>query len=168
MKIVTKHKIIYPFLVMGTVYIFIEVLFKALMGSMVGVLGIKYLSFVGYTSLWMFIVGAFAGILIGQLNNKPKFYNSKIISQCFIGTVIVLTLEFASGMILNVWLHCNLWSYSNLPFNIRGQICLPFAIAWFLLTPLAIWMDDFLYWIFYNDGKLYSLWSLYKKLILFK
>jgi uncharacterized membrane protein len=108
--------------------------------------------------------GGLAGIFIGQLNEKPGFCNRKIVLQCFVGAIIVLFLEFSFGVLFNICLSFNLWDYSNIPLNLMGQICLPFGIAWFFLTPLAIWMDDFLYWILYDQGKVYSLWGLYKKL----
>ena len=168
MKIRTKHKIIFPFIIMGLEYMLVEIIFKAGYGSMVGYRDIRYLSLIGYTSLWMMLVGGLAGIFIGQLNEKPGFSDWKIIWMCLSGAFIVLLLEFSFGIIFNICLKLNLWDYSNIPLNIMGQVCLPFGLAWFFLTPLAIWMDDLLYFILYDKGKLYSLWGLYRKLFTLK
>ena len=34
--------------------------------------------------------------------------------------------------------------YSNMPFNVLGQVCLPFSIIWFFLSYVAIRLDDWL------------------------
>ena len=41
-------------------------------------------------------------------------------------------------MIVNIILQWNVWDYSNVPFNVMGQICLPFSIIWFFLSLPAI------------------------------
>jgi len=132
-----KHKFIIPFIVMGGIYLVIELVFRASMGSLVGINDFKYLSMIGYTSFWMFLVGGLFGVLIGQLNERPSFYTKKIIYQCIIGTLIVLSFELVSGILFNIILDLNLWTYSDTPFNILGQICLLFGIAWFLLMPFG-------------------------------
>lgn len=35
-----------------------------------------------------------------------------------------------------------MWDYSNVPLNFDGVICLPFSIAWFFLSILAIFLAD--------------------------
>lgn len=50
-----------------------------------------------------------------------------------------------------------IWDYSNMPFNIIGQICLPFTVAWYILSLLAIVLDDHLrYWIFGEEKPRYK------------
>ena len=56
--------------------------------------------------------------------------------------------RFKCGVIVNIWLGWNIWDYSNTPFNILGQVCLPFALIWFVLAHAAIVLDDYLrYWL---------------------
>lgn len=62
--------------------------------------------------------------------------------QMLLGSVIITLLEFVCGCIVNLLLHWNVWDYSNLPFNILGQICLPFSILWFFISFVAIVIDD--------------------------
>lgn len=56
--------------------------------------------------------------------------------QCLIGTLITLVIEFVSGYILNIKLGLDIWDYSSIPFNLMGQICLPYGILWFFLCRL--------------------------------
>jgi uncharacterized membrane protein len=37
-----------------------------------------------------------------------------------------------------------MWDYSTLPFNILGQICLPFSLIWIVLSFPAIKIDEIL------------------------
>ena len=88
------------------------------------------------------IVGGLCFVLVGAINQHPKFYQASMASQAVIGAFIVLAVEFISGCILNLWLGLGIWDYSNLPFNIMGQVCLFYGILWALLMPLAIWLED--------------------------
>lgn len=96
----------------------------------------------GYTHPSMLIVGGICGLLIGLLNEKNKKMN--LLQQMLIGMVIVTVLEFVSGIVLNLLLGLNVWDYSNMRFNLLGQVCPQFCIAWFFLSYLVIRIDDFL------------------------
>lgn len=94
----------------------------------------------GYTHWTMFIVGGLCGFLIGLINEKNK--KMPLIKQCFISTLIVTVIEFISGCIINLYFNLNVWDYSTMPFNLFGQICLPYSLLWFLLSILVIKVDD--------------------------
>ena len=96
----------------------------------------------GYTHPSMVIVGGICGLLIGLLNEKNKKMN--LLLQMVEGMVIVTVLEFVSGIILNLCLGLNVWDYSNMRFNLLGQICPQFCIAWFFLSYFVIRIDDLL------------------------
>lgn len=96
----------------------------------------------GYTHPSMVIVGGICGLLIGLLNEKNKKMN--LLLQMVEGMVIVTVLEFVSGIILNLCLGLNVWDYSNMRFNLLGQVCPQFCIAWFFLSYFVIRIDDFL------------------------
>ncbi len=57
---------------------------------------------------------------------------------------IITTLEFIVGYIVNIILKWNVWDYSNMPFNIMGQICLGFSTLWFALGIPMTKVSDFL------------------------
>lgn len=122
----------------------------------------------GYANVIMLLVGGICGGLVGSINQIPAFYNMKIIVQSLIGTFITLIVEFLSGLLLNVHLGLHIWDYSQLPLNIMGQICLPFALIWLLLMPLAIWLEDTFRYNFLNEGQEYSLISIYIEFFTFK
>lgn len=96
----------------------------------------------GYTHPSMVIVGGICGLLIGLLNERNKKMN--LLLQMVEGMVIVTVLEFVSGIILNLCLGLNVWDYSNMRFNLLGQVCPQFCIAWFFLSYFVIRLDDFL------------------------
>ena len=138
------------FNLMGIMYIFVEVVWKAVI--------LANLSLVGYTSLWMYLVGGICGIIIGYLNEPVKL---KVWQQTLLGTGIILLIEFIAGLIFNIWLGLNLWDYSGLPFNVMGQISLAYAMCWFLLCPFVIWLDDFLRFLLFKEERTCTLIQVY-------
>ena len=103
----------------------------------------------GYTHPSMFIVGGLCCLLVGLINEiTPKM---PMWLQCLLSTIIIVAIEFLSGCILNIWLGLGVWNYSNMPYNILGQICLPFSIAWFFLSYIAIKLDDYLRKLLFNE-----------------
>ena len=127
-------KILILFLIGGFIYVAIE------------------LGFRGHSHWTMFLLGGLCFILIGGLNNYIPWEMS-IIKQGVIGALIVTSLEFIFGLVLNLYLNLGIWDYSNMPFNILGQICLPFSIAWFFLSLVAIFVDDWLRYVLFKEEK---------------
>lgn len=128
------------FMIGGTTYYCIELLYKG-----------------GHSHWTMFGVGGLCFVLIGGINEFIP-WEMKLCKQMLIGSCIVTVVEFLSGLIINVWLGLNVWSYENLPLNILGQVCLPFSIIWFFLSLLAIIVDDYLrYWWFKEEKPHYDL-----------
>ena len=126
----------------GIVYITIEFLWRSIFGN-------------SHTHWSMFVVGGTAFVFIGGINEHFS-WDMPIWKQVTIGTFYILALEFVSGCILNLWLKLNIWDYSNVPLNILGQICLPFAVAWAFLSLFAIILDDWLrYWLFGEEKPRY-------------
>lgn len=100
----------------------------------------------------MFVLGGLCFIVIGLLNEK---YTSDmpLAAQMIIGAFAVTLLEFISGCILNLQMGLKVWDYSDIPFNILGQVCLPYTILWLLLTPVCIVVDDYLRYAFFGEEK---------------
>lgn len=106
----------------------------------------------------MFLLGAICGILIGKLNERVP-WNVPIWLQMIAGGCIVTALEFVWGYILNIVLQLNLWDYSNMWGNFMGQICPLFSLTWCLISGVAIVLDDYLkYWFFDEEKPKYKLW----------
>ena len=128
----------------GSIYIIIEIIWRAMRGS-------------NPTHWTMFILGGLCFILIGAINEHLP-WEMPIWLQAIIGAIGVLILEFIFGCVLNLWLKLNVWDYSNEPFNILGQVCLPFAFAWMILSMVGIVLDDYLrYWLFDEEEPKYRI-----------
>lgn len=116
-----------------------------------------------YTHWTMLVVGGICFVLIGA-QNELNTWEMPLILQCFIGSLIVTTVEFVSGCIINIKLGWNVWDYSGLQCNLLGQICLLFSCLWVLLSVPAIILDDYLrYWLFGEEKPRYTLFKWRKK-----
>ena len=115
---------VFLFLLGGSIYYCIEIAFR------------------GYSHFTMILVGGLCFILIGLINEVLP-WETPFWQQVLLGDIIVLIIEFVSGCIINLWLGLNIWDYSDLPFNLLGQICLPFALLWLPVVALAIVVDDY-------------------------
>ena len=131
------------FLIGGTIYVFIEIIWRNMTS--------------GTSTHWtMFILGGLCFLAIGAINEYFS-WETPFVLQTAIGTGVILVLEFIFGCILNLWLGLAIWDYSNVPCNILGQVCLPFAIIWLFLSAIAIVLDDYLrYWIFKEEKPKYQ------------
>lgn len=137
-----KHKIIKNIskelvllVIGGLVYVFMELLFR------------------GYSHISMFFVGGTAFVLIGEINEIPYLKDYPLFFQMLAGSLIITILELCSGYILNIKLGLDIWNYSSLPFNYKGQICLYFSILWFFVSLIAILLDDYIRYRFFNQQK---------------
>lgn len=111
----------------------------------------------GYSHWTMFLVGGICFLLIGAINEVFP-WEMPFLLQCLIGALTVTAVEFLSGCIINVWLGWHVWDYSDMPFNLWGQICLPFSCLWTLISAVAIVLDDYLrYWLF-KEEKPHYVW----------
>lgn len=127
-------KYVFLWLIGGGIYYGIEILYR------------------GYSHYTMFILGGACFILIGLINEIMS-WGTYIEWQILIGLTCVLVLEFLVGCAVNLWLGMGVWDYSNLPFNILGQICLPFALLWIPLVTLAIFLDDYIRYYILKEEK---------------
>lgn len=111
----------------------------------------------GYSHWTMFLLGGLCFVLIGAINEYIP-WQMPLWKQAAIGTIIITSLEFLTGCIVNLWLGWNVWDYSNVPGNILGQICLPYMLMWVPVSMLAIVVDDYLrYWLFNEEEAHYRL-----------
>jgi len=110
------------------------------------------LVFRGRSHWTMFLVGGLCFWLIGLINEVIP-WDMPIWQQCIIGALIITAVEFAAGCVINIWLGWQVWDYSGLPFNILGQICLPFTVLWSLLAAAGIILDDYLRFLLFDEEK---------------
>jgi len=131
-KIILKYAVLFS--VGGIAYCCIETLWR------------------GHTHWTMFIVGGLAFLFCGAVNELLG-RGIPIWRQMLICAIGITVIEFVSGVIINLEFGLHVWDYSNLPFNVLGQICLPFSIIWFFLSFLAILLDDWIRYLFFGEEK---------------
>lgn len=132
-------KPIFLFLIGGMIYCIIEMIWR------------------GYSHLSMFLLGGICFIFIGSVNEYLS-WETPIWKQQIVSMGIITILEFLMGLTLNLKLRMNVWDYSNMRFNLLGQICLEYSLLWFLLSLPAILLDDYLrYWFFGEEKPYYKL-----------
>lgn len=90
------------------------------------------IAFRGFTHWTMTLTGG-ACMLIIYLT-ECKLHMQKLWKRCLLGMVIITSLEFAVGCLVNRRLGWGVWDYSDRRFNIMGQICPEFSALWFLLS----------------------------------
>ena len=64
--------------------------------------------------------------------------------QAAVCAALVTLVEFCAGCMLNLWIGLDIWDYSDIPFNLLGQICLPFSLVWLVLCFLFIVVFDWM------------------------
>ena len=132
MKALCKN--LFLFIMGGILYYLIEIIWR------------------GYSHFPMFLVGGLCFVLIGKINEYIS-WETPVYIQSILGSIIITTIEFISGCILNIWLGLGVWDYSNIPFNLFGQICLPFSILWIFVSFIAIFIDDYIRYLFFGEEK---------------
>lgn len=126
-------------------YLTLEVTYGAIAGSHKPFWALK-----GSSSLWMGLNGSILLVLLGYINEIKFLRRLPMFFQSLIGCGLITLVELISGLILNVWLGFDIWSYDNMAFNFMGQICLLFSFYWFILSPFVMYVDDTCRWIFYK------------------
>ena len=127
-------KLTFLFVVGGCLYAAIEVLWR------------------GYTHWTMAVLGGACFVICGSLNEWLS-WDTPLWIQALICCLAITAAELVAGLILNVWLGLNIWDYSGLPYNLAGQICLGYSCLWYLLSILAIILDDWLRYLFFAEER---------------
>lgn len=114
-------------------------------------IGIEYM-YRGYSHWSMFILGGLCFCLIGGVNEYFS-WDLALTSQMMISSTIITSLEFIFGIILNKVFLLNVWNYEDIPYNLCGEICLIFSIAWFFLSLVGIVLDDYIRYFLFKEEK---------------
>lgn len=87
----------------------------------------------GKTDFSMAVAGGICVCLIDRICNH-RLKEKPITVKCVAGSGIITTVEFWTGVLVNLVLKMNVWDYSQMPLNILGQICFPFSLLWCFIT----------------------------------
>ena len=85
----------------------------------------------GYTHWTMTLLGGIVGMLLYRLHGTAPRHT--LLLQALSGAFIITALEMVVGVLDNLVLQWHVWSYREMPWNVYGQICLPFSVLWFLV-----------------------------------
>ena len=104
--------------------------------------GLMEVIFRGRTHYSMFIAGGICFSLIILLDNR---FGGRIslFTLSLLGSAVITAVEFIFGVIFNIWLGMTVWDYSSAPFNLLGQVCLPFSLLWIIVSAAAILLNRF-------------------------
>ncbi|HBA64187.1 MAG TPA: hypothetical protein DCZ20_10060 [Lachnospiraceae bacterium] len=116
----------------GCIYYSVEILFR------------------GFSHWSMFILGGLAlwfctwqGLLVS--------WQDPLWRQMLRSILFVTALEFITGLIVNKYYHLAVWDYTDQPFQLFGQICLPFTILFSGLCAVGILLGAFLVHTLYRE-----------------
>lgn len=94
----------------------------------------------GFTHPTMLTAGGICFLFFAKIGEKFKKVN--LILKAIIGCGFVTFIELIFGVIFNILLKKDIWDYSKIPFNFKGQICLLYSLLWGVLSiffiPLAV------------------------------
>lgn len=106
------------------------------------------LLFRGFSHWTMFVLGGVC-FLFFDIQGKMLQWKDPLWRQILRCVIFVTSLEFMTGIVVNKWLHLHVWDYSGLPFQVFGQICLPFTIIFSGLCAVGIVLSGYLsYWLY--------------------
>lgn len=129
----------------GTVYFFLEVAWKLLHGRPEAI-------------SWTMLALAFLLAIPLERCGAELPWEMPLWMQAFLCGCLVTLVEFAAGLILNIWLGLGVWDYSDMPGNLLGQICPQFWLLWIVLSgPVIVMLDWFRYIIDGGDRPRYRI-----------
>ncbi len=110
-----------PFVIAGgSAYVLIEILFR------------------GYSHISMFVLGGICLTLVDIADRA--FYRLGTLPKAVICGLIISIAELIAGIVLNLYMELYVWDYSNMRFNLLGQICPQFSVMWILLSIPALYL----------------------------
>lgn len=100
----------------------------------------------GYSHFSMLICGGLCFLIVGIVGNKIVRNERRIISGIFkimiFGSMTITTLEYITGLIVNIRYGLNVWDYSDMKYNVDGQICLLYSLIWGLMSLICVFMNS--------------------------
>lgn len=124
----------------GTVYFLLEVGYKSLTGHPERI------------SWTMLVLAILLTIPVERCGSELP-WECPLWVQALACASLVTAVELVAGLLLNVAFGLNVWDYSDLPFNLWGQICPQYAAVWWFLCLAFIPIFDWLRWAVVGGDK---------------
>lgn len=86
----------------------------------------------GYSNWTMFFTGGICFLILVKFLQIIE--NRSLLEKCVFSALIITTVEFLVGCIVNILFKMNVWDYSNMHFNVLGQVCLLYSVLWGILS----------------------------------
>lgn len=128
LKNMTVSEALWAFIIGGILYLLIELIYR------------------GHTHISMGFAGGLSFMMLHSL--FTLYPNIRIVAKCSLGTVIITSIEYLFGLMLNIKLKLGIWNYSGHRFNLYGQICLRYSLYWAALTIPAVYISKLLHALF--------------------
>lgn len=110
------------------------------------------LLFRGFSHWSMFALGGICLVFCAQQGIWTG-WDAPLAEQVLWCVIFVGACEFITGIIVNKWLGWHIWDYSDQPFQLLGQICLPFLIIFSGLCAFGILLSAYLLYWLYGEAK---------------
>ncbi len=86
----------------------------------------------GYSHWTMTVAGGICFLALYLIDGRTR--GLTLIKKSLLSAMVITSVEFAIGCVVNLMLGWRVWDYSDLPFSIMGQVCPAFFLLWFLLS----------------------------------
>lgn len=107
--------------------------------------------FRGYSHISMLLAGGTCFLLVGAVQHLLGS-SASLLSQMLFCGIMITTVEFIFGMVVNRQMQLNVWDYSGQQYNFLGQICLLYTNLWILLSCPMIILHDFMEYVLLDTG----------------
>lgn len=132
-NIIRILEMIIIFLLCGSLYCIMEILYKYPNGQ---------------THWTMFTLAGLSGVFFIDGLNNVFTYEMDFLLQIFLCATFITIGEYFVGICFNQ--NFEIWNYTDMPFNYKGQVCLPFYLLWCVLSGVAIPILDYIEWKFFK------------------
>ena len=88
----------------------------------------------------MLFAGGASFLGLSKISHFMK--KATLVKKAFAGCALITAIEYIFGVLFNKILKCKVWDYSNMKFNLGGQICALYSFFWLILSFLFIPLAD--------------------------
>lgn len=110
------------------------------------------MAFRGFSHWSMFVLGGFCLVFFAAQGIWTR-WREPLWRQVLWCTVFVTAGEFITGIFVNKIMEWHVWDYSDQPFQLFGQICIPFMILFSGLCVIGIFLTAYLLHWLYKEMK---------------
>ena len=108
--------------------IVLEFLLVYIIGA--GLYGLLEVIWRGWTHWTMLLCGGACFTLMYIISGSTL----PLLMKCLLSALVISTVEFSAGYLVNITFGWHVWDYSDRAFNILGQVCPLFSLIWLGLS----------------------------------